>query len=226
MFHNKFSFLLCLICKIANVHVATIHRNVRLALQFSYQFAIFISVCNSHVLVYSSYVDVCNFHMSLQFSYEFAIFISVCNSHITTPALTYYPSHGGVWTCAQRTFFYFCSSSLERVSRGRSVVPYRACVGESRFHTIPYFLAEKKVVWKAIFWNRGINTKMDSTVIQYDQQHKVGVRTKKKCWAGEDSHTWARGIIRGFAWILCHYDLEVINSMSATVLCAWTTKIN
>jgi hypothetical protein len=47
------------------------------------------SVCNSNVLVYSSYVDVCNFHMSLQFSYQFAIFISVCNSHVTTPALTY-----------------------------------------------------------------------------------------------------------------------------------------
>jgi hypothetical protein len=75
--------------KIANVHVGTIHQNVRIALQFSYQFAIFISVCNSHVSVYNSHVDVCNFHMSLQFSYEFAIFISVCNSHVMTPALTY-----------------------------------------------------------------------------------------------------------------------------------------
>ncbi len=79
--------------KIANIHVWTIHQNVRIALQFSYlsyQFAIFISVCNSHVSVYSSYVEVCNFHMSLQFSYEFAIFISVCNSHVTTPALNLY----------------------------------------------------------------------------------------------------------------------------------------
>jgi hypothetical protein len=81
--------------KLTNIYVETIHQNVRIALQshislqFLYQFAIFISVCNSHVLVYSSYVDVCNFHMSLQFSYEFAIFISVCNSHVTTPALTY-----------------------------------------------------------------------------------------------------------------------------------------
>ncbi len=75
--------------KIANIHVGTIHQNVRIALQFSYQFAIFISVCNSHISVYSSYVDVCNFHMSLQFSYELAIFISVCNSHVTTPAVTY-----------------------------------------------------------------------------------------------------------------------------------------
>ena len=40
--------------KIANDHVGTIHWNVRIALQFSYQFAIFISVCN--------------FHISLQFS--------------------------------------------------------------------------------------------------------------------------------------------------------------
>ncbi len=40
-------------------------------------------------MVYSSYVDVCNFHLSLQFSDQFAIFISVCNSHVMTPALTY-----------------------------------------------------------------------------------------------------------------------------------------
>ncbi len=35
--------------KIANVHVGTVHQKVRIALQFSYQFAIFISVCNFHV---------------------------------------------------------------------------------------------------------------------------------------------------------------------------------
>jgi hypothetical protein len=35
--------------KIANVHVETVHQNVRIALQFSYQFAIFISVCNFHI---------------------------------------------------------------------------------------------------------------------------------------------------------------------------------
>ncbi len=40
--------------KIANVHVGTKYQNVRIALQFSYQFAIFI-------LIY-------NFHISLQFS--------------------------------------------------------------------------------------------------------------------------------------------------------------
>jgi hypothetical protein len=40
--------------KIANAHVGTIQQNARIALQFSYQFAIFISVCN--------------FHISLQFS--------------------------------------------------------------------------------------------------------------------------------------------------------------
>ncbi len=62
--------------------------------------AIFISVCNFlyqfAILTfwYSSYVDVCHFHMSLQFSYEFAIFISVCNSHVTIPALTYIALHG------------------------------------------------------------------------------------------------------------------------------------
>ncbi len=50
--------------------------NSHIKLQFSYQFAIFISVCNSHVSVYSSYVDICNFHMSLQFSYQFAIVMS------------------------------------------------------------------------------------------------------------------------------------------------------
>ena len=76
--------------KIANVHVGTIHQNVRIALQFSYQFAIFISVCNSYFLVYGSYVDVYNFQMGLQFSYELAIFISVCNSHVTTPGLLTY----------------------------------------------------------------------------------------------------------------------------------------
>jgi hypothetical protein len=78
---------------IPNVHTGTIHQNVRSTLQFSYQFAIFISVCNSHVLVYSSYVVVCNFHMSLQFSNEFAIFISVCISHVMTPALIYMALH-------------------------------------------------------------------------------------------------------------------------------------
>ncbi len=40
--------------KIANVHVGTIYQNIRIALQFSHQFAIFISVSN--------------FHISLQFS--------------------------------------------------------------------------------------------------------------------------------------------------------------
>ena len=74
--------------KIANIHVRTIHRNVRIALQFciclqfSYQFAMFISVCNSHLLVYGSYADVCNFYMCLQFSYEFAILS--CNNSSTS----------------------------------------------------------------------------------------------------------------------------------------------
>ncbi len=101
--------------KIANVHVGTKNQNTvfipaavdvhsrcvisikslsnllcdfHISLQFSYQFAMLISVCNSHVLMYSSYVEVCNFHITWQFSYQFAILISVCNSHGTTPALT------------------------------------------------------------------------------------------------------------------------------------------
>jgi hypothetical protein len=41
--------------KIANVHIGTIHQNMRIALQFSYQFTNFISVCK--------------FHISLQFSH-------------------------------------------------------------------------------------------------------------------------------------------------------------
>jgi hypothetical protein len=41
---------------------------------------------------------------------------------------------------------------------------------------------EKKVVRKVLLWNRGINTKMDSTVMQYDQQHEVdgSMNLKKK----------------------------------------------
>ncbi len=93
-------------------------------------------------------------------------------------------------------FFIIRPSSLQRVSRGRRMVPYHTCVGESRYHRIPYFGAEKKVVGKAILWHRGINTKMDSTVMRYDQQQKVGARTKKKCSAREDSYTCARGIIK------------------------------
>ena len=73
--------------KIANVHVGTIHRNVRIALQFSYQFAIF-TVCNFHFsLQFSPFCTVptwtfailtlvCNFHMSLQFSCQLAILTS------------------------------------------------------------------------------------------------------------------------------------------------------
>jgi hypothetical protein len=45
-------------------------------LQFSYAFAILICVCNCHVGLYCSYVDVCNSHMRLQFSRAFAILIS------------------------------------------------------------------------------------------------------------------------------------------------------
>jgi len=50
--------------------------NFHISLQFSYQFAILISVCNTHLLRYGFYVDVCNFHISLHFSYQFAILTS------------------------------------------------------------------------------------------------------------------------------------------------------
>ena len=75
--------------KIANVHVGTIHRNVRIDLQFSYQFAIFISVCNFHISFQFSLFGVQFLHGRLQFSYgfaifiEFAIFVSVCNSRLS-----------------------------------------------------------------------------------------------------------------------------------------------
>jgi hypothetical protein len=44
--------------KFANIHVGTIHQNVKIALQFSYQFAIFISVCNFHISLQFSHVGV------------------------------------------------------------------------------------------------------------------------------------------------------------------------
>ncbi len=71
---------------------------------------------------------------------------------------------------------------------GDMVLPYCTCVGESHYHTIPYFGAEKKVVWKAILCYRGINTKMNSTVMQYDQQHK---EPKKKLF-GQEGFTHLR----------------------------------
>ncbi len=80
--------------KIANVHVGNTRQNVRIALQFSYQFAIFISVCNFHISLQFSRFSVQFLRGHLQFSYEFAIFISVCNSHVMTPALTYIALHG------------------------------------------------------------------------------------------------------------------------------------
>jgi len=55
---SRTSFQSCCVShmKITNVHVGTIHRNVRISLQFPYQFAIFISVWK--------------FHISLQFSHH------------------------------------------------------------------------------------------------------------------------------------------------------------
>jgi hypothetical protein len=86
--------------KIANIHVGTTDQNVSIALQVSYQFAIFMSVCNFHMSLQFSRFDVqflCG-HLQfsyecMQFSYEFATFLSVCNSHVTTPALTYMALH-------------------------------------------------------------------------------------------------------------------------------------
>jgi hypothetical protein len=81
--------------KIANVQVGTIHQNVIIALQFSYWFAIFISVYNFHISLQFSLFGAWFLHGRLQFSYEFAIFISVCNSHVTTTGLlTYTASYG------------------------------------------------------------------------------------------------------------------------------------
>ena len=52
--------------KIANVHVGTLHQNMRIALQFSYQFAIFISVCNSHVMTPAlTYVALHRFYVTM-----------------------------------------------------------------------------------------------------------------------------------------------------------------
>ena len=82
-FRNKFSIPLCPHMKIANVHVGTIDRNVRIALQFSYWFAIFISVCNFHISLQFSLFGVWFLRWRLQFSYGFAIFIWVCNFHIS-----------------------------------------------------------------------------------------------------------------------------------------------
>ena len=81
--------------KIANVHIGNLHRNVRIALQFLHQFAILISVCNSHVSLqfsrfgvfptwmFAIFIWVCNFHMSLHVSYQIAI-LTLCHQ---TPAL-------------------------------------------------------------------------------------------------------------------------------------------
>jgi hypothetical protein len=65
---------------------------------------------------------------------------------------------------------------------------------------LPYdalFLGGEKSGMKAILLYRGINIKMDSTMMQYDQQHhRVGAqKKKKKKLAGEYSHTCGRGII-------------------------------
>ena len=72
--------------KISNIHVGTIHRNMRISnwavsyfhisFIFSYQFHIFISVSYSHLSMYCSYVDVWYFHISFIFSYQFAILMS------------------------------------------------------------------------------------------------------------------------------------------------------
>jgi hypothetical protein len=76
-FRNKFSVPLCPHMKIANVNVGTIDRNVRIALQFSYWFAIFISVCNFQISLQFSLFGVLFLRGRLQFSYGFAIFMSL-----------------------------------------------------------------------------------------------------------------------------------------------------
>jgi hypothetical protein len=81
-FHSRCSM------KISNIHVGTIHRNVRISnwavsyfhisFIFSYQFHIFISVSYSHLSMYGSYVDVWYFHISFIFSYQFQILTFRC----------------------------------------------------------------------------------------------------------------------------------------------------
>jgi hypothetical protein len=101
-FRNKFSIPLCPHMKIANVHVGTIDRNVRIALQFSYRFAIFISVCNFHISLQFSLFGVWFLLGRLQFSYWFAIFISVCNFHISLQFSLF-----GVWFLRGRLQFSY-----------------------------------------------------------------------------------------------------------------------
>ena len=91
--------------KIANVHIGTVHRNKRISLQFSHQFAIFISVYNFHISLQFSPFGVQFLRGRMQFSYGFAISYE-CNFHISlqfsrhdSPALlmmcgfTWYPCH-------------------------------------------------------------------------------------------------------------------------------------
>ncbi len=51
-----------------SVHIGTIHRNVRIALQLSHQFVIFISVCKYHISLQLS-------RFSIVPTWKFAIFI-------------------------------------------------------------------------------------------------------------------------------------------------------
>ena len=79
--------------KISNIHVGTIHRNMRISnwavsyfhisFIFSYQFHIFISVSYFHISFIFSPFDVWFLRGRLIFSYQFHIFISVSYFHIS-----------------------------------------------------------------------------------------------------------------------------------------------
>ncbi len=59
-----------------------------------------------------------------------------------------------------------------------------------RYDTL--FLGGEKSGMKATLLYKGINTKMDSTVMRYDQQHKVGAQTKNINLLGRGGFTHLR----------------------------------
>ncbi len=122
----------------ANINLGTIHQSMRIALQFSYQFAIFISVCNSHVSVYSSYVDICNFHMSLHFSYEFAIFISFA-------ILMSQLQHLLTWLCMDSMSLWLELPQKDKILIWKNIlyqVMYRSTQYNILHHTIQYIFKQ------------------------------------------------------------------------------------
>jgi hypothetical protein len=71
-------------------------------MQFSYQFAILKSVCNSHISLQFSPFEVWFLRGRLQFSYQFAIFISVCNFHFSLQ----FSCHGSITSLCGFAWFH------------------------------------------------------------------------------------------------------------------------